>query len=64
MPRQELYVTVVSGGPVSKSINAKIVYKTDLAYRHVGSPPKPGGTQELEQHSPGNEQAAPEGLHA
>jgi len=35
-----------------------------LAYRHVGSPPKPGGTQELEQHSPGNEQAAPEGLHA
>jgi hypothetical protein len=56
---QELRLPVAPG-----SKNADIVYKADLAYRHVGSPPKPGGTQELEQHSPGTEQAAPEGLHA
>jgi hypothetical protein len=59
---QELRLPVAPGGPVSK--NADIDYKADLAHRHVGSPPKPGGTQELEQHSPGTEQAAPEGLHA
>jgi hypothetical protein len=64
MPLQELYVTLVPGGPVPKGISAEIVYKTDRTYRHVGSPPKPGGTQELEQHSPGNEQFAPGGLHA